>query len=478
MKKIFNLLTIILFCLNINAQGKISGSLNNVMAVCLPDSILWSWGGDHVGHDNPILSNVSAVWADSNGGQLQKVVSVSTYFTHAIAALSDGTVFTWGQDQFGQLGDSLLNTNTNFPVQMRGEHGYGYLDSIIEVSCGLYHSLMLKSDSTVLSCGYNTYGQLGVNSTQTWTVPKPVLGSGGIGNLTNIIQIDAGDHSSFALRDDGTVWAWGNGSYGTLAYTTGNSYYPEQVPGLPPIAKISIKGGHVLALDINGEIWAWGENTYGQVGNNTFTHIYSPEQVLDQYGINVMDSIVDIGTGMMHSFAIHSDGTAYSWGSNNNGQLGDGTTIDRYFPVEILGPGGNGLLDNIIELEGGMLLSVARKSDGTVYCWGDMYTSYPEVINGICSSLSLDEMNSFSQEQISLYPNPVSGEGSVKILSQSNNDRINSVNVTNSSGQLIVTKEGLQTDQYELELNNFSKGVYFITVRTSSSVITKRLIKQ
>lgn len=475
MKKTVAFLSLFIFYTTSNAQGKISGSLNNVMGICMSDSILWSWGNDHIGQNNPSYINPYPVWANSTGGQLQKVVSVSTYYTHAIAALSDGTVWAWGQNTFGQLGDSLLNTNTEYPVQMRGEYGLGYLDSIVEVSCGYYHSLMLKSDGTVLSCGYNTYGQLGVNSTQTWTVPRPVVGSSGVGTLTNIIQIDAGSHSSVALRNDGTVWAWGNGAHGTMGSGSGNNYYPEQVLGLPQIIKISIKGKHVLALDINGLIWAWGANTFGQVGNNTFTDVYSPVQVLDQTGTNVLDSIVEIGTGMMHSFAIHSDGTAYSWGSNNNGQLGDGTTIDRYYPVEILGPGGSGLLDNIVELEGGHVLSVARKSDGTIYCWGDHYTSFPEVINGICGSLSIDDIDDFPSDQINLYPNPTFGKGSLNITSEGN-DKIKAIRIIDASGKILKSIDDLHVNHLKVDLIDISTGVYFVSINSALGVTTKRLV--
>lgn len=474
MKITITFLLLYIFCTTSYAQGTISGSLNNAMGICMSDSILWSWGYSHVGQNNPSYLNPHPVWADSTGGQLQKVVSVSTYYTHAIAALSDGTVWAWGQNSFGQLGDSLINSNTNYPVQMRGEYGFGYLDSIDEVSCGYYHSLMLKSDGTVWSCGYNTYGQLGVNSTQTWTVPMPVVGPNGVGNLTNIIQIDAGSHSSIALRNDGTVWVWGNGALGTMGSGTGHNYYPEQVSGLPQISKISIKGGHVLALDINGEIWSWGENTYGQVGDNTFNNVYYPVQVLDQTGANVMDSIIDIGTGMMHSFAIHGDGTAYSWGANNNGQLGDGTTIDRYFPVEILGPGGNGVLGNIVELEGGHLLSVARKSDGTIFCWGENYTSYPEQINGICGSLSINENNNFSSGEISLFPNPTSGNSAFNIVCEK--DNINSIRIISPSGKILKSIENLQVNHLEVELNGFLPGIYFVTICSASAKTTKRLL--
>lgn len=475
MKKTIFFISLFISCSIVNAQGKISASLNNAMGFCMADSVLWSWGYSHIGQNNPGFLNPYPVWADSTGGQLQKVISVSTYYTHAVAALSDGTVWAWGQNSWGQLGDSLLNVNTNYPVQMRGEYGFGYLDSIVEVSCGYYHSLMLKSDGTVLSCGYNTYGQLGVNSTQTWIVPRPVLGPNGIGILSNIIQIDAGSHSSVALRNDGTVWVWGEGSSGTMGSGSGNNYYPEQVQGLPQITKISIKGGHVLALDINGGIWAWGENTYGQVGNNTFTHVYYPEQVLDQTGTNVMDNIVDIGTGMMHSFAIHNNGKAYSWGSNNNGQLGDGTMFDRYYPVEILGPNGSGLLDNIVELEGGHLFSVARKSDGTIFCWGDNYTSYPEVINGFCGALSIDEMAETVSAQINIYPNPTMYNSSFNVVAEGN-EKINEIQIVNTSGQLLLLKSTLQDNQVKIELNDFSPGIYFVTIRSTAGVATKRLV--
>lgn len=475
MKKLIVSFALLLLTSYSNAQGLISGSLNNAMAICIPDSVLWSWGYDHIAHPNPSYQTPYAVWEDSLGGELKKIVSVSTFYTHAIAALNDGRVFSWGLNAFGQLGDSLLNSNTNYPVQMKGENGNGFIDSIVEVSCGYYHSIMLKADGTVWSCGNNLFGQLGLNSTQNWSIPRQVLGFNGIGFLSDVIQIDAGSHSSVALKSDGTVWVWGMGTFGTTCSGV-NEFYPVQIENIPQIVKVSIKGGHVLALDINGEIWSWGENTYGQVGDNSFSHVYSPVQVLDSSGLNVLDSISDIGTGLLHSFAIGMDGRVFAWGHNDNGQLGDGTTIDHYLPIQIAGVSGNGYLNDIVEIEGGHLLSIARKSDGSILCWGQNYTSYPEIINGFCSSLGLFENGSLQEAEITVYPNPVKSDATLVINSKNINNQINSFVLTTASGQVLQSIDTIKTSNIDVQMDGYPEGVYFISVKTEKHNTTFKFI--
>lgn len=460
----------LLFAPFIYSQGTLNSSLNNSFAICLEDSTLWTWGGDHLGNNISFSMNPNAVWQNSFGGILQKVVSTSTYYTHGIAALENGEVYTWGLNGQGQLGDSSFTSST-YPVQMRGENGFGFLDSIIEVSVGYYHSLMLKSDGTIWSCGYNTYGQLGVNSTQTWNYPVQVKGNMGIGFLNNVIQIDAGSLSSVALKNDGTVWVWGNGSNGTMANGGNNEYFPIQVSGLPFIVKVSLKGGHILALDNNGMIWSWGQNNYGQVGNNTFTNIYSPVQVLDESGAFPLDSIIDTGTGMMHSFAIHNDGTAYAWGANNNGQIGDGTTIDRYLPVKIKDPSGIGYITDIIELEGGHLNSIGRKSDGSVYCWGDNYTALPEEINGICEN-SVGAMELLKAEYL-IYPNPLIDS---KTLYISGIEGLTSCILFDINGKQLDMSVNINDNAIEINLSSINSGIYLIHLDGSFGKKVERIV--
>ena len=201
------------------------------------------------------------------------------------------------------------------------------LSDIIAVSNYFSHTLVLKSDGTVWGWGRNINGQLGdgtdSNSRET---PMPVQG------LTNVKAISTGANHSLALKNDGTVWAWGLNTNGQLG---DNSYFqrnlPVQVAGnLSNVKAITAGGAHSLALKNDGTVWAWGSNGNGQLGtgNNTTSNI--PVAVLNLSGVN------HIGAGDDHSLALKTDGTFKSWGLNFFRQLGDGTTSVRNAPVDII----------------------------------------------------------------------------------------------------------------------------------------------
>lgn len=457
--------------MNFSAQGTIAATTNISHSICLSDSTLWTWGDGLIGHDNPIYLEPSFVWANSNGGTLNGVISTSAFHSHRIAALSNGTVWTWGSNAQGQLGDGSMVDQSNYPIQMKGEYGDAYIDSITQVSCGYYHSVMLRSDSTVWTCGDNDAGQLGTSSTQDSDVPVGVKGPNGIGSLSDIIQIDAGSHSSIALRSDGTVWAWGSGVYGTMGSGSNDNLYPEQVPIIPQIQKISLKGAHVLALDLEGKIWSWGQNSIGQIGNNTLEHVYSPVLVLDPTGNTVFDNIIDIGTGMLHSFAIDNQGVSYSWGANNEGQLGHGTMAPSFLPKKIVGPSGNGFLEEIIELEGGHLSSIARKSDGTIYCWGEYFTIFPEVIDGTeCSpAVGIYEPENGNDTVMKIYPNPSENNSYLTVQIGGDQHSLEKYSIFSVEGRFVSSGPIDNTKLIQIGIEDLNPGVYVLQLNSSSS---------
>ena len=199
---------------------------------------------------------------------------------------------------------------------------------------GNQHTLAICNNGTVNAYGQNLWGQLGNGTYNSSGVPVPVTG------LTGIIAVDAcgfpdvyyGGLHSLALKNDGTVWAWGSNINGQLGNGTNtNSNVPVQVSGLSGITAIA--GGHngsfSLALKNNGTVWAWGDNSTGQLGNGTTTNSNVPVQV------NGLTGVVGIAGGGWHALAVKSDGTVWAWGNNIYGQLGNGTTYDSYIPVQV-----------------------------------------------------------------------------------------------------------------------------------------------
>ena len=186
---------------------------------------------------------------------------------HTIALKSEGTVWTWGYNVYGQLGDGST-TNRTTPVEVSN------LSGITAVAGGFSHTIALKSDGTVWTWGYNTYGQLGDETNTSRSTPVKVS------NLSGVIAIANGANSTIALKSDGTVWAWGDNESGELGDgTTTNRKTPVQVSSLGGIAAIAGGSEHTIALKSDGTVWAWGHNRRGQLGDGTTTGRYIPVQV-------------------------------------------------------------------------------------------------------------------------------------------------------------------------------------------------------
>jgi alpha-tubulin suppressor-like RCC1 family protein len=157
----------------------------------------------------------------------------------------------------------------------------------------------------------------------TRTIPGPVSG------LSNVIAIAAGDTHTVALKSDGTVWTWGDNSFGQLGDgTTTLRTTPVQVSGLGNVLAIAAGVWHTVALKSDGSVWVWGDNNSGQLGNGTADT--SPHPTPNQ--ASGLSSIIAIEAGEHHVVALKSDGTVWTWGNNGLGQLGDGTTTNRYHP--------------------------------------------------------------------------------------------------------------------------------------------------
>lgn len=240
----------------------------------------------------------------------------------------DGTVWAWGSNTYGQLGDNSTE-NRLLPVQVHGEMDRGFLTGVTSVVCGPEHTLALLSDGTVWAWGRNNYGQLGNGTSgEEFLSSTPV----NVLNLTNVIAIAANnnqwDSFSLALKDDGTVWAWGRNRYGQLGNGISGedafSSTPVQVTGLANIVAVAAGGTHALALKNDGTVWAWGSNNHGQVGDGTNQNIRTtPVQVKGLDGVGYLTDVLAIAAGYRFSMALKNDGTVWFWGYNEFYLFGD-----------------------------------------------------------------------------------------------------------------------------------------------------------
>ena len=345
------------------------------------DGTVWGWGlntGGQLGvGDGGNRSNPVQVHGFNNIGYLTNIIDVSANYYSTYALKSDGTVWSWGGNADGRLGTGLSSTNT--PVQIPN------LTNIIAISSGNSSAYALKSDGTVWSWGSNSNGQLGIDSITESNVPVQVLDSDSVGYLENVISISGGENSAYALKSDGTVWAWGYNNNGQLGdNTTEERHIPVQVHGINNVDYLSnvvfIRGGHLTANAIlsDGSIVAWGNNSYNRLGDGTSTNRSTPVKVVGSGGSGFFSNAVSVFSGVSgidyFSIALKSDGTVWAWGRNNAGQLGDGTATNRSTPIQVHGLEDSGLLGDVVSISTGGGSSYALKSNGDVLAWGDNWS--------------------------------------------------------------------------------------------------------
>ena len=234
--------------------------------------------------------------------------------------------------------------NSPTPVRVRDASGVGYLEDVIAVFAGSQHTLAITGDGKLWAWGYNQFGQLGNDTILTGaasdtnisysTTPVRVKGGeSGDEFLENISEVFASSGWTVAIKNGGTLWAWGSNSEGQLGNGENNNRYstPVQVKdengdGLEDVIAVSGGNNHTIALKRNGTVWAWGYNYFGQLGDGTTTRRNSPVK------LGEASDLIRVAGGYNHSAALRRSGIVWTWGSNNTGQLGDGTNNNRSKP--------------------------------------------------------------------------------------------------------------------------------------------------
>ena len=291
-----------------------------------------------------------------------RAVSVWGGARECITLKSDGTVWTWGYNAYGELGDGTT-TNSPVPLQVHGPGGTGRLGSITAVMGGEIHNIVLKSDGTVWAWGWNAMNMLGDGTTITRLFPVQVSG------LSSIVSLGSRAYHSLAVKSDGTVWAWGWNKDGALGNGVDNSAsdypVPIQVQGVNNPIMVTAGYCFSVALLQDHTLVAWGKNNAGQLGDGTTATRLSPVTVAG------LTNVISVSAGWTHVAALRADGTVWTWGSNNwtgaypgSGKLGDGTTQDRYTPVQVPG------LTGVIAVSAGDGHTAVLKEDGTVWTFG------------------------------------------------------------------------------------------------------------
>ena len=294
------------------------------------DGTLWTWGSNTYGQlgDNSITHRSSPVQTVSGGTNWKQVSCSREDFTAAIK--TDGTLWLWGWNNEGQLGDNTI-TSKSSPVQtVAGGTNWK------QVSFGERHIAAIKTDGTLWLWGLNSSGQLGDNSITHRSSPIQTVSGG-----TNWKQVSCGGSHTAAIKTDGTLWTWGRNVFsGALGNnSTGNRSSPVQtVSGGTNWKQVAAGGNSTTAIKTDGTLWTWGSNTYGQLGDNSITHRSSPVQTVSG-GTNWKQ----VSCNTRNTAAIKTDGTLWNWGDNTYfyGQLGDNTGTHRSSPVQTVSGGTN-----------------------------------------------------------------------------------------------------------------------------------------
>jgi len=289
------------------------------------DGTLWTWGQNTYAQlgDNTTANKSSPVTTVA-GGTNWKQVACGGF--HTVAIKTDGTLWSWGYNTIGQLGDGTKVTKSS-PVTTAGG-GTNWK----QVAGGNQYTAAIKTDGTLWSCGYNFFGQLGDGTTINRSSPITTVAGG-----TNWKQVACGFGHTAAIKTDGTLWTWGYNPNGQLGVnTTVNKSSPVTTVAGGTNWKQVACGLHTSAIKTDGTLWTWGYNTYGQLGDNTTVHKSSPVTTVTG-GTNWKQ----VAGAYVHTAAIKTDGTLWSCGYNTRGQLGDNTTVNKSSPVTTAGGGTN-----------------------------------------------------------------------------------------------------------------------------------------
>ena len=286
------------------------------------------------GTGNNSENQINTIRPDVGINSYSQVLSLGDYHSGVIA--QDGSLYMWGVNDFGQIGDGTTK-NRYKPTKI--------LDHVVSVSLGDYYSGAITQDGSLYMWGSNVYGQIGDGTTEDRYKPTKIL--------DHVIAVSLGYCHSGAITQDGSLYMWGSNDSGQIGDgTTEDRYKPTKI--LDHVIAVSLGVSHSGAITQDGSLYMWGSNSRGGIGDGTTEVRYKPTKILDH--------VIAVSLGDDHSGAITQDGSLYMWGRNYYGEIGDGTEEDRYKPTKIL--------DHVIAVSLGVGHSGAITQDGSLYMWG------------------------------------------------------------------------------------------------------------
>lgn len=245
---------------------------------------------------------------------------------------NDGTLYAWGNNSWGQLGDGSTE-NRSIPTKIMGNVSF--------VNTKTYRTIFIDNNGTLMACGSSP---LGNGNTHDSSVPIRIM--------DNVSYAETGNHS-LILKRDGTLWAFGSNTYGEMGYEEEEILFaPEQI--MSDVKTVAVGSSFSLVVKNDGTLWTFGSNDCGQLGDGTTTNRYIP--------LKIMDNVSSVSAGNLHSLILKNDGTLWGCGLNDKGMLGDGSSTNRLQPVKIT--------ENVVAMAAGAYHSLVVKQDGTLWACG------------------------------------------------------------------------------------------------------------
>lgn len=387
--------------------------------------------------------------------------AVSAGQNYNVALKTNGTIWAWGTNNYGEIGNGTSNTFILSPIQI------GVATDWVKIMAGHTHTLALKNNGTLWAWGSNNNSQLGDGTNVNRTTPIP------IGTATDWLSISPGYTHSLAIKTDGTLWGWGSNANGELGdgTNTGKSV-PVQIGTDNNWVAVSTGQYHSKGIKADGTLWTWGRGIFGLHGDGTGS---------DNTGFN-KSSPVQIGTatnwqavsaGFETVTALKTDGSLWVWGKNNYGQVGDGTFVTRNIPVQ------NTTAVNCVALSQGMgFHDVAIHANGQLWTWGlnifgqlgnATNTNSNIPINVDCGALSIEDLGS-TQSGITIYPNPVA-----TMLYLETDQTVLTVAVYDIAGRFLTSKT---VEQNKVNFSELKTGNYILKIVTTGGIFSHRMLKE
>ena len=462
MKTIFTFFTIFLFAFQANAQcwQSVTSGLTHSMGI-KTDGSLWAWGKNDYGQlgDGTLINKY--IPTQIGNATNWKTVSCGNNFTVAIQ--TNGTLWSWGDNLKGQLGNGTL-VHTLTPTQVGSDTTWDSID------CGYYFCVALKGSfsKSLWTWGFNEYGQLGNGNNTDTNTPQQ------IGLSTNWRSVSAGAYHAIALEfvnGGSRLMAWGINQYGQLGDNTVLSKnIPTQI-GTDVNWQTAVTGYfHSLAKKTTGTLWAWGYNGDGQLGSGNNINIYFPTQITTDTNWQGV-----LAAGYYHSMVKKTDGTLWVMGRNTYKELGIPAQVYTYIPKQM---GTSTDWGNTISGSSGF--SLALRQDGNLYSWGsgidgqlgigNISLNAPSPALITCPPTLSIKDNNFESTTFSVYPNPANDFVTIK---SNYNETISSLKIIDVLGKTVF----IQNNNETINIQNLTKGIYVIQISTENINYIQKLIK-